>query len=283
MLVSLDWIKDYVKLPDDMDKKKMAYDVTMSTVEVEDTIELAKQFDKLVVGEIKEVNAHPNADSLRVCMVDIGGGEIKLIAVDGFRMAIRTEKIDYHGEDISFIVPAKTMSEIMKLSLEENDEEESLISIGIGKHHIVFEVNNYSVISRLLEGEFLNYKSTIPAFASTTVEVDTREFIDSIERTSLIITDKTKSLISCVFDTGYINISSITAIGTANDKVSADIEGNRVEIGFNNRYLLDALKSCNTDRVKINLSGSVSPILILPTEGDSFMFLVLPVRLKKND
>lgn len=214
---------------------------------------------------------------------EIGNNEIKLIAVDGFRMAIRTEKIDYNGEDITFIVPAKTMAEIMKLSVEESEDEESIISIGLGKRHIIFEVNGYSVISRLLEGEFLNYKSTIPLSVLTTVEVDTRSLIESIERTSLIITDKTKSLINCVFDTDFIRISSITSIGTANDKVMADIEGNRVEIGFNNRYLLDALKACNTDRVRIKLNGSISPILILPTEGESFIFLVLPVRLKKND
>lgn len=214
---------------------------------------------------------------------EIADGEIKLIALDGFRMAIRTEKIDYHGEDISFIVPAKTMAEIMKLSLENSEEEENLISIGIGKRHIIFEVNGYSVISRLLEGEFLNYKSTIPLSVATNVEVDTKSLIDSIERTSLIITDRNKSLINCVFDTDFIRISSITSIGTASDKVCADIDGNRVEIGFNNRYLLDALKACNTDRVKIQLNGAVSPILILPTEGDSFIFLVLPVRLKKND
>lgn len=214
---------------------------------------------------------------------EIADGEIKLIAVDGFRMAIRTEKIDYHGEDITFIVPAKTMSEIFKLSVEDNDDEEGIVSIGLGGRHIIFEVNGYSIISRLLEGEFLNYKSTIPQSVSTTVEVDTRSLIDSIERTSLIITDRTKSLINCVFDTDFIRISSIAALGTANDKVSADVDGNRVEIGFNNRYLLDALKACNTDRVKILLNGALSPILILPTEGESFIFLVLPVRLKKND
>lgn len=212
---------------------------------------------------------------------EFSDSELKLIAVDGFRMAIRTEKIDYHGDDFSFIVPAKTMSEIMKISSEGEDEENSEISIVLGKRHIIFEVEGYSIISRLLEGEFLNYKSTIPVSNSTTVEVDTKSLIDSIERTSLIITDRTKSLISCVFDTDFIRISSVTALGTANDKVAADVEGSRVEIGFNNRYLLDALKACNTDRVKIKLNGSVSPILILPTEGEEFIFLVLPVRLKK--
>lgn len=213
---------------------------------------------------------------------EISDNELKLVAVDGFRMAIRKEFIDYKGEDMTFIVPAKTMNEIIKISVEEENEEETQISLSIGKRHIIFEVNGYSVISRLLEGEFLNYQSTIPTTAQTSVEVDTRSLIESIERTSLIITDRTKSLINCVFDTDFIRISSITSLGTANDKVSADVEGSRVEIGFNNRYFIEALRACNTDRVKIILNGPVSPILITPTKGDSFNFLVLPVRLKKN-
>lgn len=213
---------------------------------------------------------------------EITENELKLIAVDGFRMAIRKEAIDYKGEDISFMVPAKTMNEIIKLSVNENEEQDDEIHINVGNRHIIFEVNGYSTISRLLEGDFLDYKATIPSTAQTTVEVDTRSLIESIERTSLIITDRTKSLINCVFDSGFIRISSVTALGTANDKVCADVEGSRVEIGFNNRYMLEALRASNTDRVKIILNGPVSPVLILPTEGDSFTFLVLPVRLKKN-
>ena len=213
---------------------------------------------------------------------EISDNELKLVAVDGFRMAIRKEFIDYKGEDMTFIVPAKTMNEIIKISVEEENEEETQISLSIGKRHIIFEVNGYSVISRLLEGEYLNYQSTIPTTAQTSVEVDTRSLIESIERTSLIITDRTKSLINCVFDTDFIRISSITSLGTANDKVSADVEGSRVEIGFNNRYFIEALRACSTDRVKIILNGPVAPILIAPTKGDSFNFLVLPVRLKKN-
>ena len=125
--------------------------------------------------------------------------------------------------------------------------------------------------------------NTIPVTSSTTVKIDTRSFIESIERTSLIITDKTKSLVCCTFDEDNVKVNSVTSLGTANDKVSAEVEGNKVEIGFNNKYLLDALRACNTDMVKIELNGSVSPVLVLPPEGDDFIFLVLPVRLKKND
>jgi len=108
-------------------------------------------------------------------------------------------------------------------------------------------------------------------------------FMDSIERTSLLITDRVKSPLRCVFDENIIRISTITSLGTATDRIPCQTEGNRVEIGFNNIFLLDALKACNIENVKINLNGSLSPITIVPPEGDNFLFLVLPVRLKNEN
>lgn len=207
---------------------------------------------------------------------EIEKNQIKLIAVDGVRLAIRTEEIDYDGEELSFIVPGKTLSEVMKLI----DEEEADVSMGVGKRHIVFEVNGYSIVSRLLEGEFLDYKSAVPASFATTVRVSTKTLMSSIDRTSLLITDRLKSPVRCIFDDNTIKISSITSLGTANDKISAQIDGERIEIGFNNRFLIEALRVCDTDEVLIKLNSPVSPIIILPPEGESFLFLVLPVRLK---
>lgn len=201
---------------------------------------------------------------------------IKLIAIDGFRLAVRKEDIDYDGEEISFIVPAKTLSEIMKLM----NDDDGVISLGVGKRHIVFEVDGYSVVSRLLEGEFLNYKSAIPLNCSTKVRVNTRDMINSIDRASLIISEKYKSPIKCVFENNLIRLSSVTSLGTASDSVGAQIDGESVEIGFNNKYLTDALRVADTDEVRLELNGPVSPIIILPPEGDSFLFLVLPVRIK---
>lgn len=210
---------------------------------------------------------------------EITQNEIKLIAVDGFRLAVRKEVIDYTGEDATFIVPAKSLSEVVKLfSGEENDT----VSMCVGKRHIVYEVGQYTVVSRLLDGEFLNYRSAIPNLVSTTVKVNTRKLIESIERTSLIITDKIKSPLRCSFDDNLIRISSTTALGTANDKIPAEITGAGVEIGFNNRFLLEALRVCDTDEVYLQLNGSVAPIVIVPPEGDRFLFLILPVRLKAD-
>lgn len=201
---------------------------------------------------------------------------ITLVAVDGFRLAIRKEVIDYDGEEVSFVVPAKTMSELVKLTMDDDSD----VSLGIGKRHIVFTVGEYSIISRLLEGEFLNYKTAIPSSNSTVVSVNTKTLIDSIERTSLIISDRLATPLRCLFNDNAVKISSITQIGTATDRVPIEMKGEVVEIGFNNRFLLDALRVADTDEVKIELNGSVSPIIITPPEGDAFMFIVLPVRLK---
>lgn len=207
---------------------------------------------------------------------EIGNSLIRLVAVDGFRLAIRNEAIDYQGDEQIFVVPKKTLNEIMKLIV--NDDV--AISLNIGKRHIVFEIGSYLIVSRLLDGEFLNYKSAIAINENTKVEVNTRMLISCIERTSLMITDRAKSPIRCIFDEDMIKTSSITSLGTANDKIPAKIEGEKIEIGFNNRFLLDALKVCDTDEVVIKLSSPIQPIIIVPKEGDSFLFLVLPVKLK---
>ena len=210
---------------------------------------------------------------------EISPGEIKLIALDGYRLAIRKEFIEYNGENVSFVAPSKTLAELIKLT----EEEDSFVLIKKGRRHISFTVNGYELISKLLEGEFLDYRAAIPTVKSTLVRVNTKSLIDSIERTSIIITEKMKSPLRFIFDEDQIKISVITAIGSANDRMSASIDGKRTEIGFNNRFITDALRSADTDEVIIHLNGSFSPAVILPTEGDSFLYLVLPVRIRNEN
>lgn len=204
---------------------------------------------------------------------------LRLIAVDGVRLAIRNEDVNYVGEALSFVVPAKTLGEVMKL-LADGDEK---VNISVGKRHIIFKIGAFDIISRLLDGEFLKYKSAIPASTKTVVTVDTLKFADSIDRTSLILADRLKSPIKCIFADNQIILSSNASIGASSDKINVEIEGDDCTIGFNNKYMLDVLRVCDCDKVKIMLNGPVSPILIVPTEGDSFIFLILPVRLKNED
>jgi len=208
-------------------------------------------------------------------LFSIGDGDITVVAVDGVRLALRKEKANIE-EKYSFNVPGKTLSELLKI-IGDDDEE---IVIRFSKKHIVFEISGCSVISRLLEGEFLNYQSVIPKDSAAVVKVGTRDLISSIERTSLLIADKAKNPLKINFTSDTIKINCTTSIGKAYDECPCQAQGKEVEMGFNSQYLLDALRYSETDMVKFEINGPLSPIKVVPMDGDSFLFLVLPVRLR---
>ena len=208
-------------------------------------------------------------------LFDVKDGVLNIVSVDGYRLAKRSEKIDINDE-FSFVVPGNTLREIIKLLPEEED-----ISVNIlySNRHIIFDIDGYTVTSRLLDGEFLNYRSSISDEHLTRIKINVKNFISSIERASIIITDRIKSPIKCVFEEETAAISCETAMGKFNDSIEVSIDGNGILIGFNNRYLLEALKACECDEVYLDINGPLLPMKIVPLESDSFLFLVLPVRL----
>ncbi len=211
---------------------------------------------------------------------EIKENELTLIGVDGYRLAIRKEKINYGGDEMTFIVPKKTIREFVKIIDPESDEN---ISINIGKRHIVFDIKNYSIISRLLDGEFLDYTSAVPKTITTTVLINTKDAIDCIEKTLPVIENNQKNPIRCLFDGDQMRVSTVSSLGRVVDYTHANTSGNRVEIGFNSKFLLDALNAADTDEVRIELNGPVSPVKVMPLEGENFLFLVLPMRLRNEN
>ncbi len=209
-------------------------------------------------------------------LFDIENGHFHMVAIDGFRLAIREELIDcpdtYH-----FVVPKKALTEISTLI---KDDDEKVCNIFTNDRHIIFEIGKVLVISRLLEGTFHNYKLSIPTSHKTEVIVNKRDFSGSLERCSLIIDDKNKSPIRCEIGNGVMKILCKTGIGKINDTISADISGEMLSIGFNNRLVLDALRAAEGDKVRIRFNGAMKVIEILPLEGESYIFLVMPIQLK---
>ena len=206
--------------------------------------------------------------------------QLRLIGVDGYRLAIRTETVKYDGEDISFIVPKKTIRELIKII---GSDTEKNIQISVGKRHIIFEVEDYSIISRLLEGDFLDYNAAVPKTSTTTVLINTNDAVSCIERTIPVIENNSKNPIRCLFDNDEMRVSTVSSRGRFVDRTHANCSGDRVEIGFNSKFILEALKAADTDQVKIELGGSISPAKILPVKDESFLFLVLPMRLKNEN
>jgi DNA polymerase III subunit beta len=211
-------------------------------------------------------------------LFELSDGEIRIVSVDGFRLAIRTEKIQ-NSMSLKFVVPGKTLSEVLKMLSPDNDEQ---IHMSIGKRHILFEINGFTIISRLLEGDFLDYHSVIVNKSSTEIKINVRGFTGSIERASLLISERLKSPVRCVFEKGLIKVTCSTASGKVYDEIPSTLTGETLEMGFNNRYLLDALRACECDEIRVLLNGPLSPMRIYPVNGEEFIFLVLPVRLKTD-
>ena len=211
-------------------------------------------------------------------LFEIENGTLNLVAIDGYRLAVRYETVKC-SENLKFVVPSKTLNEIVSIL---NDNDEDSVSIFLSKKHIIFELNGYMVYSRLLEGEFHPYKAAIPKTHNTEVIIDRKDLIASLERAMTIINDRTPSPVRCYFENNALRISCSTNLGKVNDEIGAEITGDVIEIGFKCQYLLDPLKVIKEDRIKLQMGGSLLPMKVIPCEGDSYTFLVLPVRLPKE-
>lgn len=207
-------------------------------------------------------------------LFDIKDKIMRVVAIDGYRMAIRQENIDTDVEQ-RFIVPGKMQSEILKLITD--DEKEVLIVVG--QRHVSFTLENYSIVSRLIEGNFLDYRTTVPKGEDTVIRINTRSLINSVDRIALITSDRVQSPVRFSITQDEIKLSCKTAVGRANDEIPVSTIGKDVEIGFNNKYVLEALKNTECDEVTLVLNGSLSPMIIKPVQGEDFIFLVVPMRL----
>lgn len=222
------------------------------------------------------VSLNENKPVLTGELFDIAEGCFHMVASDGFRLALRAEPLENDGT-YHFIVPSRTLGEVSRLLKEE---DEAPCTIYMNKKHIVFSLKECTVFSRLLEGDFHNYKASIPKEHRTEVFVKTRELISCLERCSLLINEKNKAPIRCVFENGSLHISCKTGIGSISDTIPVDLSGDTLTIGVNNKFLLDAIRATESDKVCLHLSGSNRVIKIIPPQGESYVFLVMPVELK---
>lgn len=201
---------------------------------------------------------------------------LTLVSVDGYRLAVCTKQEIGRFENKAFVVPGKTLAEVSKLIGDSEDD----VTIGTERRYAVFKLPRYTVVTRLLEGDFLDYKKSIPDGYRTRVRLDVREMSDSIDRASLMINDRFKSPIRFFFEDNRVTLNCATALGNAYDEIRCEMEGDPVEIGFNNKYMLDALRNSGCEEVIFEINGSGAPMKVLPAEGNDFLFLVLPVRIK---
>lgn len=211
-------------------------------------------------------------------LFEIEEDELTLVSVDGYRLAKRREKLEKaQMENCSFVVPGSALSDIEKIC----GDGEELVKIAVGAKHISFSFGDTVVITRRLEGEFLNYRRSIPESFRHQIQVDRAELISVIDRVALIINEKNSSPVRMVFGDEQIQCLCVTPLGKAEDVCSCQGDGEELEIGFNDRYLMDALKAAGKNELLLCLNTSSSPCIITAADGsDNFTYMILPVRLR---
>jgi len=256
----------------------------LPTVEYQNTVTLPQTVLRSMIGQtLFAVSDNESRPIHTGSLFEVDGEkELTIVSVDGYRLALRREPLTSKegAEEFSFVVPGSALSEVEKIC---GDTEEA-ISVVQGARHVMFKVGETMLVSRRLEGEFLAYRQAIPRNNPVALRADKRQLLASIDRVSLIITEKQKCPLRCLFEDGLVKIRTSTAIGNAYDECPIEGDGRNVEIGFNNKYLMEALKAAPADEVRVELNTAISPCVIVPVDGEeNFLYMVLPVRLKAGE
>ena len=232
---------------------------------------------ELIGGTIFSVSENQGRPIHTGVKFEVGADTVSAIAVDGFRLARRT----YHtpepiNRDTSFVVPAQGLKEVEKILQEGEDE----VAFTVGRKHIMFQMGSATLVCRLLEGDFLDWRRVVPTGCPIQLVANVAELSSSLERVGLIVSEKYKSPVRCVFANQELRVKTNTTIGAAEDKCSFAGDGKDLEIGFNVRYLCDALRAVPSDEVTLELTNGLSPIVMTPVDDKyDFSYMVLPVRI----
>lgn len=236
------------------------------------------EMKKLIGGTIFAVSdnqARPIHNGVRF---EVKDDSITAVAVDGFRLARRTwHPQEPIGRELAFVVPSGSLKEVEKLVGDVDDD----IAFTVGTKHILYQLGNTTLVCRLLEGEFLDWRKVVPMNSPIKLIANVGDLQSSVERVGLIVSEKYKSPVRCVFSNQELLMRTSNTIGAAEDRCSFAGDGKELEIGFNVRYLADALKAIPSEEVTLELTNGLSPIVMTPADDkQDFAYMVLPVRIK---
>ena len=251
-------------------------------IEVENSIELEQNMLKNMIRKtIFAVSSEENRPIFTGCLFEVENNKLNVVAVDGFRLALRSIYLPTKVNDFKAVIPGRTLNEINKILLDSFDR----IRIGIAKNQALFEMENCKVVTRILDGEFLNYKSVIPNSWETRIKVNKNSLQNSFERISLIssssIEKEKKYPVKVSVDIGKITISCTNQTGDAKEEIYISTEGKNIEVGFNPKYFLDSLKVIEDEEVFVEFGTNISPCLIKSVENNEYVYMILPIRLKE--
>ena len=252
-------------------------------IEVENGIEVEQiNLKNMIKKTIFAVSMEESRPIFTGCLFEIENNKLNLVAVDGFRLALRSLFLNKPTQNFSAVIPGKTLNEVNKILSDSFD----IVKIGVSKNQALFEMENCKIVTRILDGEFLNYKSVIPENWETRIKVNKNNLQNSFERISLIssssVEKEKKYPVKVMVDIGKVTISCTNQTGDAKEELYVSTEGKNLEAGFNPKYFLDALKSIDDEEVYIEFGTSISPCLVKSTQNNDYVYMILPIRLKED-
>lgn len=249
----------------------------MKQLESPEKISLKKSdFKDLVTKTIFSVAVDDARPILKGCLFEIAAKEITAVALDGFRLALVKKPIKETSSEFSCIVPARTLGEISKLLETEEDDD---LEIFIQKNYLLINLGNTKIITRLLDGEFINYKQVIPNNVSSVVTINTRQLQDGLDRASLLAKMDKNNLVRFDIKDTLLTLTSSSDIGNVTENITIALDGKDITIAFNARYFSDCVKIIGDEFIKINFTSPIAPCTISSTENGDYLYLILPVRI----
>jgi DNA polymerase-3 subunit beta len=250
-------------------------------INIENSIELEQNALKEMIRKtIFAVSTEENRPIFTGCLFEVVDNKLNLVAVDGFRLAWKTKYLQTKVNNFSAVIPGRTLNEINKIILDSFDT----IQIGIAKNQALFEMENCKIVTRLLDGEFLNYSNVIPSMWDTRIRVNKNVMQNCFERVSLIssssIEKEKKYPVKVSIDIGKVIISCTNQTGDAKEEMYVSTEGKNLEAGFNPKYFLDAFRAIDDEEVFIDFGTSISPCIIRPVDNGDYIYMILPIRMK---
>ena len=230
------------------------------------------------------VSIEENRPIFTGCLFEVINNSLNVVAVDGFRMGWVSNNLSSETNNFKAVIPGKTLNEVNKIILDSYDS----IKIGVSKNQAIFEMENCKIVTRLLDGEFLNYSSVIPNTWETRIRVNKSILQNCFERVSLIssstIEKEKKYPVKIRIEAGKIIISCTNQTGDAKEEMYTQTEGKELEIGVNPKYFLDALKVIEDEEIFISFGTNISPCVIKPVDESArnYTYMILPIRMKEE-
>lgn len=254
--------EDFTEIPEIQKEKK----ITISQFTLKEVIRQTifsisdNENNKLMTGELFEIK----------------NGKLTVVALDGHRIALRNINLKEGGDDVSVVVPGKTLSDLSKII---NGGIDDMVNIYFADNHILFEFDQTIVVSRLLEGEYYKIVNMLSMDYKIKVEVNNREFLECIDRASLLIKESDKKpIIVSIKDDNNMYLKVDTFMGSMNEEIEIYKEGEEIIIGFNPKYMMDVLRVIDDEKINIYMLNSKSPCIIRDVE-ENYIYVVLPVNI----